>query len=95
MSDLLQTIKDEIATDKFKWHSGWDQLSVEHKDELWSEVCKRYAAAERSNVIDHLTNMRNLMSFWDDEKREKLKYVESHIGLLNQLIEEIEKLPKL
>lgn len=37
----LQEIQDEIATDKFRWHSGWDQLSVEHKNDLWPEVCRR------------------------------------------------------
>jgi hypothetical protein len=45
-------------------------------------------------VTKHHTNMRNLMSFWDDEEGEKLKYVESHIELLNQLIEELSKLKK-
>lgn len=45
-------------------------------------------------VIKHHTNMRNLMSFWDDETGDKLKYVESHMGLLQQLIEEIAKLKK-
>lgn len=41
MSDLLQTIKDQVSNEK--WPANFDDLHVKYREELWPEVCKRYA----------------------------------------------------
>jgi hypothetical protein len=41
MSDLLQTIKDQVSNEK--WPANFDDLHIKYREELWPEVCKRYA----------------------------------------------------
>lgn len=40
-TDLLQTIKDQVSNEK--WPANFDDLHIKYREELWPEVCKRYA----------------------------------------------------
>ena len=58
MSDLLQTIKDQIAVEHE--YSDWHQIEcldidncekAEIRDNIWPEVCKRYAFEVAKNAL--------------------------------------------
>lgn len=48
----LQEIKDEVAKERFHYKSGWEELSLEHRDELWPEVCKRAIKAKLEEAAE-------------------------------------------
>jgi hypothetical protein len=90
MSDLLQTIQEQIAKEWFekkmphvpKENQKFDLLIPYTQLDLWPEVCKRYASEERNQAIEEARKI-----VWE--------YRHKPYQSIAEIVERIENLKKL